>query len=85
MDEWESNFEAEIRHAQEARDQGNEGKARVCARRAAGVVIGAYFSSQNVSTSSASAYERLVQLNREFCQRDQPGPGSFLDPPKSKP
>ena len=34
---WEARFQSELHQAEMARALGNEGKARVCARRAAGI------------------------------------------------
>ena len=57
--EWQTAFEAEISAGEKARLQGNEGKARVCARRAAGIVIAEYFKSTGVAVPSSGAYELL--------------------------
>jgi hypothetical protein len=62
--DWKTTFEAEIKHAQAARLSGNEGMARVCARRAAGALVGEYFKRRGVDTVSASAYDRL----RDLCE-----------------
>lgn len=59
--EWQFAFEAEIAGAERARQQGNEGKARVCARRAAGIVIGEFYRRRGITLSSVSAYD-LLQL-----------------------
>lgn len=59
---WISLFEQEIHSAQKARSIGNEGKARVCARRAAGVVAREYLTRQGIQVKSNSAYDALVQL-----------------------
>jgi len=48
--------------AEKARAQGNEGKARVCARRAAGIVADAYLRRRGVSTPAMTAYERVKLL-----------------------
>ena len=65
--DWKTTFDAEIQQAEDARLQGNEGMARVCARRAAGVLVGEYFKRQSVRQAvdldSASAYERLRYLS----------------------
>ena len=45
--------------AKAARTSGNEGRARVCARRAAGIVIGEYFKRRGISPIKPSAYDRL--------------------------
>jgi hypothetical protein len=57
--DWESLFLAEISHAEVARSQGLEGMARVCARRAVGIVLGEYFRRNQIPVDSPSAYDRL--------------------------
>lgn len=57
--DWQTNYKTEIDQAKNARALGNEGMARVCARRAAGIVIGEYLLLQGISSPSASAYDRL--------------------------
>jgi hypothetical protein len=54
MTEWENAFNKEIETALIARQSGKEGKARVCARRAANIVIKAYLQQQNIPHSSNS-------------------------------
>jgi len=49
----------EINSAEAARAKGNEGKARVCARRAAGIIIGEYINRNGLNFTSNSAYDRL--------------------------
>jgi hypothetical protein len=65
--DWKTTFEAEIRRAEEARLSGNEGMARVCARRAAGVLIGEYIKRHGTSLvagkESGSSYDRLRYLS----------------------
>ena len=61
MSDWQAVFQREIQQAETARSQANEGKARVCARRAAGVVIGEYLARQG-EDPPASAYTRLQAL-----------------------
>ena len=58
LENWLANFEGEIQRAIEARASGNEGKARVCARRAAGIVIGEYLDRHQIP-SAESAIKRL--------------------------
>jgi len=60
--DWQAKFDREIKMAEMARSQGNEGKARVCARRAAGVVVGEYLQQQGVSTTTVTAYDRIRML-----------------------
>ncbi|NOX62181.1 MAG: hypothetical protein GXP42_09605, partial [Chloroflexi bacterium] len=55
-------FDLEMQRAQAARAEGNEGRARVCARRAAGVVANEYLMRQGVNTPGMTAMERLKLL-----------------------
>lgn len=57
--DWRIDFNREIDRAKTARAQRNEGMARVCARRAAGIAIGEYLRLRDFSSPSASAYNRL--------------------------
>jgi hypothetical protein len=57
--EWQEKFEAELRQARSARKKQNEGMARVCARRAAGIIIGEYLEKQGYQSPSNSAHDRL--------------------------
>jgi len=59
---WRDQFNTELEHAEAARASGNEGKARVCARRAAGIVIGEYLRRMQISFPNASAYDRIKFL-----------------------
>ncbi len=45
-----------------ARQDGNEGKARVCARRAAGLVAEQYLHKRQIPVSGPSAYDYLRRL-----------------------
>ena len=58
LENWLANYEGEIQRALEARASGNEGKARVCARRAAGMVIGEYLNRHHIPFP-ASVIKRL--------------------------
>jgi HEPN domain-containing protein len=51
--------------AHEARRDGNEGRARVCARRAAGWAIGAYFASLTGAEPPVSALSLLHWLQQQ--------------------
>lgn len=55
----ESLIEQELEKAESARESGNEGMARVCARRAAGIAIGNYLQRKGYSDPGKSAYDRL--------------------------
>lgn len=60
--DWKTIFDAEILQAEKARLAGNEGMARVCARRAAGALVGEYLQRRGVDLSTPSAYDRLRHL-----------------------
>jgi HEPN domain-containing protein len=55
-------LEREFTLAEQARARGNEGQARVCARRAAGIAIREYLLRQGIRPPSASAYDLLNLL-----------------------
>ena len=61
--DWNNRFEQEILQAEEARAQGKEGMARVCARRAVGIVAGEYFIRHSIQQPGPSAYDRLKRLS----------------------
>ena len=56
---WKSKFDNEIQNAYKARQDGNEGRARVCARRAAGLVAEQYLHKRQIPVSGPSAYDHL--------------------------
>ena len=58
-------IEAEFEKAQQARARGNEGQARVCARRAAGIAAREYLISQGIRPPSVSAYDLLNMLKSD--------------------
>lgn len=60
---WKQEFDHEIEQAERALSRGNEGMARVCARRAAGIVIGEYLFRHGYSGTTHSVYERLALLD----------------------
>ena len=62
LQDWRELANQELEIAQSARQNGNEGRARVCARRAAGHVVGEYLARNEISFSSGSAIERLRYL-----------------------
>ena len=57
--DWPSNITHEFERAEKARSDGNEGQARVCARRAAGIAIREYLKRGGRSVRDPSAYELL--------------------------
>lgn len=52
----------EFKHAEQARARGNEGQARVCARRAAGIAAREYLSRRGQPVRTPSAYDLLKLL-----------------------
>jgi hypothetical protein len=60
-------IEAEFVHAHYSRAKGNEGRARVCARRAAGLAIGIFFEQCMSKSPPKSAYSLL----QWFSQREE--------------
>ncbi|OGO12856.1 MAG: hypothetical protein A2Y53_07340 [Chloroflexi bacterium RBG_16_47_49] len=56
---WKREYVNEIQHAISAREKSNEGMARVCARRAAGIIIGEYLSRRGHTNLSGSTFDRL--------------------------
>jgi hypothetical protein len=56
---WKVEYKKEVEHAILARLNGNEGMARVCARRAAGIILGEYLNRLGYSNLTYSAYDRL--------------------------
>jgi len=60
---WKTEFQKELDQAVAARASGNEGMARVCARRAAGIVISEYLQRHGYPNPGPSAYDRLTLFN----------------------
>jgi HEPN domain-containing protein len=63
--DWQTKIKAEFEKAEEARGRGNEGQARVCARRAAGIAIREYLLRQGIRPPSVSAYDLLNLLKQD--------------------
>lgn len=55
-------IQSELDQAAAARAAGKEGKARVCARRAAGIAAREYLNRHGIQTETASAYSVLSAL-----------------------
>ena len=64
MTDWKEKIQNEFKRAESARARNNEGQARVCARRAAGIAIREYYARRGQSIRTPSAYD-LLQLVRE--------------------
>jgi HEPN domain-containing protein len=65
MDDLQEQLEREFGLAAQARSKGNEGQARVCARRAAGIAIREYLTRQGKHPGNASAYDLLNLLKTD--------------------
>ncbi|HCB01458.1 MAG TPA: hypothetical protein DEP19_03660 [Anaerolineae bacterium] len=60
-----NNYIKELEQAQKARERGNEGQARVCARRATGIAIKDYLTRKGIQPPSVSAYDLLNYMKEE--------------------
>lgn len=60
--DWQTEIDSEFQKAEQARARGNEGQARVCARRAAGIAAREYLIRQGNRPPSVSAYDLLNLL-----------------------
>lgn len=65
MTDWKTKINQELDQAEAARRKGNEGQARVCARRAAGVAIREYYRRLDRPIQTPSAYSLLNHLMKE--------------------
>jgi hypothetical protein len=63
MESWHTAYLTEIDQARLARQSGNEGRARVCSRRAASILISEYLNRHGLSIATSSAHERLRYLS----------------------
>jgi len=63
--DWQTEISAEFEKAEQARSRGNEGQARVCARRAAGIAAREYLTRQGIRPPSVSAYDLLNSLKND--------------------
>jgi hypothetical protein len=64
MNDWNTQLKNEFEKARQARINKNEGQARVCARRAAGVAARAYLTRKGMVVPSMSVFD-LLNLLRE--------------------
>ncbi len=58
----QTQIDTEFERAEQARARGNEGQARVCARRAAGIAAREYFTRRGSIVRTPSAYDLLSLL-----------------------
>jgi HEPN domain-containing protein len=66
MENWKNDYQHEIEMALAARQRNNEGQARVCARRAAGAAIRAYYQQRGESIRTPGAYDLLKMLMEDL-------------------
>ena len=59
---WKTAYKEELDHAILARSSGNEGMARVCTRREAGLVTGEYLERLGYIDITNSAYDHLTKF-----------------------
>lgn len=65
MSDWKGQLQREFERARAARARGNEGQARVCARRAAGIAIREYYARRGSILTTPSAYDLLFLLRND--------------------
>lgn len=58
--QWLIEVHRELDQAESARSTGNEGMARVCARRAAGIALGEYFHRCGLTGYGTNIHERII-------------------------
>lgn len=59
MTDWQEKLNKEFELAERARAKGNEGQARVCARRAAGIAIREYLKRRGIQPRNANSVDLL--------------------------
>jgi hypothetical protein len=60
--DWRRCAQEELRNGELSREAGNEGKARVCARRAAGLIAEEFFNRHGIRIETSSSIVRLHRL-----------------------
>ncbi len=70
MSNWKTDLQREFEMAAAARARGNEGQARVCARRAAGIALREYILRRGSVARTLNAYDLL----QEFMEFDDTPP-----------
>lgn len=67
---WQERFQFELRIAEDARKKGLEGQVRVCARRAAGIILREYARKRGHQNQAISSYD-LIQVYSEDAELSQ--------------
>ncbi len=65
MADWQAEIQAELDRAAQARQRNNEGQARVCARRAAGIAVREHLTRRGIRPPSTSAYDLLHLIQED--------------------
>ncbi|NLG73673.1 MAG: hypothetical protein GX495_16715 [Chloroflexi bacterium] len=73
--DWKHRVQEELNQAERARQMGNEGRARVCARRAAGLIAAEFLERRGIASPGQSAYDNLRFL---LTLSDLPDPARTL-------
>jgi hypothetical protein len=60
--DWLYRFNTELNAARQARADGNEGRARVCARRALGLAVREYYQRNGEDLSGTSIYQAIAHM-----------------------
>lgn len=63
--EWQERVQGELRTADAARANGNEGMARVCARRAAGWTVQAFLNGQGIDLGTPDVIKHFRYLLKD--------------------
>lgn len=63
--DWKTRFVREMAAAEQARADGNEGRARVSARRAVGAVAQEHLARQGIPTPQLTAFDRIKLLAKQ--------------------
>jgi hypothetical protein len=63
--DWKEAIAGELRRSEEARARGNEGMARVCARRAAGWAIQAHLGQRGIDLHTTSVLDHFRYMQTE--------------------
>jgi hypothetical protein len=80
--DWKEAIEGELAQAAAARQRGNEGMARVCARRAAGWAIQVYLGKRGIDLHTTSVLEhfRYLQADQGTAPELQPLLAHLIQP-----
>jgi hypothetical protein len=68
--DWKEAITQELARGAAARQRGNEGMARVCARRAAGWAVQAYLGQRGVDLNTTSVLEHFRYMQKDASQAE---------------